>query len=328
MKIVKGPRPIAKQEIQNSFLHLRPEALNDLGINHLFFDVAICRVLYGASLSDYIDYDFISKNHFERNQFVTDHKRLKLWRKFNGHQFDEVFRNKYITYQTYKQFFTREIVSFELVGRADFHQFCANKKSVFLKPIDSSNGIGAKKVELVDAQSGEDLFEKYATTPYLAEEVIDQHRELAEFHPGSVNTIRINTVQTRHGTQILGAALRLGVGDDVVDNYTTGGLITAIDIESGVVFTPGRDVFLNWYAFHPDSKKQIIGFEIPGWDEVKRFAFALATIVPQVRFVGWDIALAKEGEPVLVEGNIHSTFLQVADQVGKLRLYQEALKDW
>lgn len=328
MRFIKDPRPFSRREIQEKFEDLRPEVLRDLGIDRLTLDVAYCWLAYGASLSDYVDYDFVSKNHFERKQFVTDRKRLNLWQKFNGDQFDEVFRNKYLTFKKFKRFYAREMVSFEVVDKADFRRFCAERKGLFLKPIDSCSGIGAKKVALNDTKSMDNLFEMYTRKSYIAETVIEQHDELAEFHCGSVNTIRINTVVTRHGVRILGAALRLGAGEDIVDNYTTGGLITAIDIESGVVFTQGRDVHLNWHVFHPDSKKQIIGFEIPGWSEVKQFSLALAEVIPQARFVGWDIALNKNCQPIMVEGNIHSTFLQVADQVGKLNVYREALKDW
>jgi hypothetical protein len=328
MRLIKDPRPFSRQEIQKKFEDLRPEVLSELGIHRICCDILFCWILYGASLSDYVDYDFVSKNHFERKQFVTDRKRLSLWRKFNGNQFDLIFRNKYLTYQAFRPFYSREVISFDDIDKTDFRKFCAKKKQFFLKPIDSCSGIGAKMVELIDSNRVDELFESYTKTPYLAEEVIEQHEVLAEFHPRSVNTIRINTVVTQHDTRILGAALRLGVGEDIVDNYTTGGLITAIDIDSGVVFTAGRDVRLNWHDFHPDSKKQIIGFEIPGWSRVKKFACALAEVMPQARFIGWDIALAKDGTPVLVEGNIHSTFLQVADQVGKMKLYNEALKDW
>lgn len=328
MRLIKDPRPFTRQTIQKKFAELRPEVLSDLGIRRIYCDIVFCWIVYGASFSDYVDYDFVSKNHFERKQFVTNRKRLSLWRKFNGNQYDLVFRNKYLTYQTFRPFYSREVVSFEIIDKIDFQKFCSNKERLFLKPIDSCSGIGATKVELIDAKGIDDLFEAYTKTPYLAEEAIDQHEEFAEFHPGSVNTIRINTVVTRHGTRILGAALRLGVGEDFVDNYTTGGLITAIDIDNGVVFSPGRDVRLNWHVFHPDSKKQIIGYEIPGWSEVKRFSLALSEVIPQARFIGWDIALAKDGRPVLVEGNIHSTFLQVADQVGKFQQYNEVLKDW
>lgn len=328
MQFIRNPRPFTKTEVQEKFLDLNPVVLEELGIRNLYADALYCWTVFGASLSDYVDYDFVSKNHNERKQFVTENKRLRLWHRFNGTQYDHVFRNKLLTYQTYKPYYARDIISFEMVDKKTFTRFCAHKKGLFLKPIDNCNGNGAKKIELVNEKSVDGIFEKYQKTSYIAEEEIDQHDELAAFHPGSVNTIRMNTVVTRHGIQILGAALRIGVGGDIIDNYTTGGLITAIDIERGVVFTPGRDIRLNWYNFHPDSNKQIVGFEIPCWSEVKQFSCALAEVIPQARFIGWDIAINKSGQPVLIEGNIHSTFLQVADQVGKLKLYSEALKDW
>lgn len=59
---------------------------------------------------------------------------------------------------------------------------------------------------------------------------------------------------------------------------------------------------LTKYESHPVTKTQIVGFKIPYWEEIIKMVTEAAWIVPQVRTVGWDIAVTKSG-PLIIEGN-------------------------
>lgn len=56
------------------------------------------------------------------------------------------------------------------------------------------------------------------------------------------------------------------------------------------------------YENHPITKTLILGFKIPFWDEIVEMITEAAWIVPQVRTVGWDVAVTQEG-PLIIEGN-------------------------
>jgi D-alanine-D-alanine ligase-like ATP-grasp enzyme len=43
-------------------------------------------------------------------------------------------------------------------------------------------------------------------------------------------------------------------------------------------------------------------FQIPFYQEAKKLAVEAATRVPQLRVVGWDVAIQADG-PILIEGN-------------------------
>lgn len=47
---------------------------------------------------------------------------------------------------------------------------------------------------------------------------------------------------------------------------------------------------------------RIMGLKIPYWDEVVLMLSKAAKLVPEVKYVGWDIAITKDG-PCLIEGN-------------------------
>lgn len=74
-----------------------------------------------------------------------------------------------------------------------------------------------------------------------------------------------------------------------------------MDSRTGVVVCAG-DEMGNDYIYHSDTNVKLIGYKIPRWDEAVSTAINLAKQVPDVRYVGWDLALTDNGW-VLIEGN-------------------------
>ena len=56
------------------------------------------------------------------------------------------------------------------------------------------------------------------------------------------------------------------------------------------------------YETHPMTGIQLEGFQVPMFFEACELAKKASKVVPQVRYVGWDIAITPDG-PALVEGN-------------------------
>ena len=117
---------------------------------------------------------------------------------------------------------------------------------------------------------------------------------MSALNPSSVNTIRAITFLKEGTVTLLAAYLRIG-RDGIVDNFCNGGMLTPIDLNTGTLIYPAVDGENIAYDIHPITKKSIIGFKIPQWEEVKAMAIEAAHIVPQVRYVGWDIAISEKG---------------------------------
>jgi len=129
---------------------------------------------------------------------------------------------------------------------------------------------------------------------------------------------------------IMTANLRLGNGEDrFADNFHHNGIAALIDVNNGRVFSKGVDKNLNYYSIHPLSGKEITGFIVPGWEEVIALVLKVALLVPTVGYVGWDLAIGKEGQVMLVEGNAAADpdISQMPDQVGKWPLFREVLAE-
>ena len=119
----------------------------------------------------------------------------------------------------------------------------------------------------------------------------------------SVNTIRVNSLLDKEGNvHLFKAVLRVGIGDSVVDNYNAGGVEYPIDIETGIISSLGFHDNKLQCIYHPLSDKIMPGFNIPYWDKVVFCITEASKQLPLCRFVGWDIAITKDGVE-LIEGN-------------------------
>ena len=168
---------------------------------------------------------------------------------------------------------------------------------------------------VVDASSWQDtekevqgLLEKNPDG-FVAEELIVQCKEMADLNPSSINTVRITTARKLDGTLhiIKRPFIRIGQGGRCVDNGGNGGIIAAIDYETGII-KEAIDEAMNRYIVHPDTGKTILGYQIPRWEEARQLVAQLSDVFTEMRYCGWDLALTDQGW-VMVEANSKGLFI-------------------
>jgi hypothetical protein len=292
----------------------------------VYLDILLSNIRYGASIYNYFTYDFYHKSRKQRKVYITEGQSRRFWYAFNPPKYRDIFREKFLTFEAFKEYFGREVLY--LSNWEDFQkfeEFCHRHKEIFVKPQNASWGRGAKKVQIDCIVNMKELFQECLDNQYIIEEVIIQHPELAEFHPASLNTIRIYTVVTKNSVKIMRAAIKFGNRGIVVDNWSAGGMMAEIDVDTGLIYTSATDKLNQIFEKHPISHKLIKGFQIPYWEEIKEFVYNLALVIPQNRLVGWDIALTDRGKIVLIEGNDHPELYTRTN--GNRQMYEEALSD-
>ena len=143
---------------------------------------------------------------------------------------------------------------------------------------------------------------------YLIQDVVDQHPEVARFHPASLNTIRVWMVRREpERWKMLCAVLRMGIGGITVDNLSAGGIGSPVDVETGRLgvailrgIDPGRGIVLTEYTVHPTTGVRIDGETVPMWDEVVSLCGRTCSVFPFYRFMGLDVGIGAS-RPVIVE---------------------------
>ena len=64
------------------------------------------------------------------------------------------------------------------------------------------------------------------------------------------------------------------------------------------------------YIYHPTTHEKLVGFEIPLWDLVKIEVIKAAHLIPDVQYIGWDVAITDKS-PVIIEGNSYPGVFQI-----------------
>lgn len=88
-----------------------------------------------------------------------------------------------------------------------------------------------------------------------------------------------------------------------MDNFHFKGIEANIDIDTGIINSLGYNASDIEYVYHPLTGKQIIGFKIPNWKNCLNFVEKCARVIPDVRYVGWDVVPLEDGQFALIEGN-------------------------
>lgn len=187
----------------------------------------------------------------------------------------------------------------------EFAEFIETFSRVLIKPVDGWEGEGIRAVNTSDltVEGKKVLFKECQEARTMVEEIITNHPRM-RFGNTSLNTLRVTSMLNGKGEpEIMSCVLRAGVGDSVVDNYCSGGVIYNVDVKEGIVDERGirrdgrRDI-----VRHPGSNIIMLGYEIPRWDEVKEFVKKAHRHVPHLRFIGWDVAITPD-HLELIEGN-------------------------
>ena len=273
---------------------------------------------YHCGFDEYFQLQFPKLSHAGRQEFVTDYERVAVCMPLVDTDMMALFKNKWNTYQALRPFYRRDAIKVdEHTDFSDFDRFTQAHPQFIVKPLEESCGNGVRLLTLSPEIDREDLFRQLQKENVIAEEKIEQRTELAQLHPASVNTIRCATFLKDGEVHILFTFLRIGQKNSVVDNGGAGGLIASIDTETGIVDSPGVTEFGHSALFHPDTHAQILGKQIPCWEEMKETARTLALTIPTQKYISWDLSLTEQGW-VVVEGNCIGQFIgpQISTQRG------------
>ncbi len=140
---------------------------------------------------------------------------------------------------------------------------------------------------------------------FIIQDYVRQHPAMSALFAGSVNTIRVETIDTGGEIIVNSALLRVGTGMSASDNWSTGGLIVGIDMLTGRTNGPARtQLKYGGHTFdkHPDTDAPLSGTEIPHWNEVRQMCERAASQMRPFKMLGWDVAITEEG-PVIIEVN-------------------------
>jgi hypothetical protein len=187
-----------------------------------------------------------------------------------------------------------------------------NSEKIFVKPVDGEGGNG-----IYIFTRGEDglfrtkdnilldhiFLKEIRNRDFIIQSGVNQNEYLSKMYPSSVNTFRIATENLNGKARIICGTLRIGKHGKEVDNGSQGGLVLGIKTDSGTALDFAITEQGKKYYEHPDTGFKFKDLTVPNWEEVKKFTVSSAEKLATYTYLGWDIALSKEG-PLAIETNM------------------------
>ena len=274
-------------------------------MKRLFMEYKYYSNKYGASMVDFFLYRLYLKSEYEVSRYMTEQRRIELYDAADDKAYIHVMGDKKDFYHFYGEYMQKNVgFSMSDEDYEHFRDVCDGQDYIIIKPADGQRGMGVEKVWVGDDTSMCDVWEKCLKNHLVFERVLLNDASLREFHPCSLNTIRVSTVlDKKNNVHIMTAVLRTGTGSNVVDNGHSGGVYAAIDVMSGVICSYGYNSQGRSFIKHPDSGKIFLGYEIPCWKELTKLVSIIAKKEPHLRYIGWDFVLDENRNWVLLEGN-------------------------
>ena len=186
---------------------------------------------------------------------------------------------------------------------------------LFMKPSNEQEAVGAKVVEVVDDPDLQRAVTK--AEDWVVQKKLRNCDFLREYFPENppLCGVRITTVMTKEGPEVLESWIRVGAKDAVADcPFSAGGCEFAIFSETGEVWQGSDEKHMKDgdSSLEPSvtvangATRAIKGVRIPWWEEsVAMCKKAHVTMAKEAFTIGWDVAHTPDG-PLMVEANLIS----------------------
>ena len=323
------------EHIKTNFSRLKKVAKrSDKSIFVILKDFLALKSKKMISFQEYSNYRLANRHLEFRETFLSYAKAETFWEILNPKKYASLARDKYIGHclletlgiptSTLIAYYNPEGASKTKKLVFDYEQLsdilrASGYKTFVIKPAtDSAHGEGVIICrELI--QSGTEfiirrtdgskiyLRQLLGRIPLLFETLISQTEEFATFNKSSLNTIRIMTaLYPDHSVRVFAGFLKIGRGGSDVDNAGSGGNVDCgVNVETGQLYNPVQ--FNSWEDIikiqeHPDSRTKLDGYYIKDWAKIKERLQSFQGLIPQLKTIGWDVAITDNG-PVIVEIN-------------------------
>lgn len=278
---------------------------NNKSASYVKRDMILNFIKYGIGYTDYLKGDYINLTKEQKKTFLTTKSYYKMLKYLNSETYIATMSDKLVFNKIFKDYLGREFIDLRTTSLDEFKKFIKGKKHVFAKPPISFGGHGIEKITVSEIKDVEDLYKSLKKKKLnLIEEEIIQHKELDKLNPYAVNSFRIVTLVKDNKSYIVGNALRINIDDAIAIGCSDAYMRLN---EDGTISSRVVDDLANVYEEHPMAKIKFDTVKVPFVKEAYEMALKAALVVPEMRYIGWDIAITPKG-PVIMEGNEYPSY--------------------
>lgn len=286
---------------------------------------------YKIGYTDYFKSNYINLTTKQKEDFVTSKNFFNILAYLNPREYRILTKDKLVFNRLLKDYLKRDYLDVRSATEKDLKQFIKGKEYVFAKPNTDFGGHNIEKVKVKDIKDIKKFKEKLLKNKqYLLEDAIKQSKEVDKINPNAVNTFRIITLYKDGKAHILANSFRISLDDNPAiqcwDAYMRldedGRPLCKFIDDAGKIFDTHP---LTGFDFNSIKK-------IPYVKESYEMVKEAALLIPEIRYIGWDVAITDEG-PVVIEGNEYPSYgliqnyLLNKDNPGHLKQIKEVLGD-
>ncbi len=260
---------------------------------------------YNISILEYYQFRFFEKSHEEKLAWAGTGFMYEYQKVMNPPSKRNILDDKREFYKYYNEYFVHYVFSLKDLedNFVNTDNLYKSSKLVF-KVSDGKCGVSVKIVESSKIDKTEIVSFMKKKGFDMVETFIQQHEDLNSLSPSAVNTVRIFTqLNAMNEVEILGCRQRISINCPV-DNMAAGNIAAPIEDATGIIIGPGvySDITKQNEHVHPVTGVNILGFQVPFWNETIALVKEATLLYPQNRSIGWDVVITENG-PGLIEGN-------------------------
>ncbi len=325
MSIIDRIKEIDRPRMK-AMLHHAAKANNRsyLGVALDFFWDALTR---GSGYVDYVKGNYAALSRKERADYLNQQDYAALVRSLNTRGYTMIFHDKIVFNRIFRKQIGRDFIDLREVGFAGFCEFVKGKETVFAKRHADFGGHGIEKVTVTDDLRS--LYDKaMAGEQYLIEDTLIQHPDLNAVNPKAVNNVRLVTLLKDGEATVLFKTLRINAGQE--DVISCDDIWMTLDDDGHILGNVVNDA-MKVFDKHPTTGYNFANLQVPHMDKAIELVKSAARLIPEMRYVGWDVAITTDGAAI-IEGNnfpsigLHQNYLlNDGLPIGKGKVIRELL---
>ena len=198
--------------------------------------------------------------------------------------------------------------NFELLTQEEAIGLCLKEEEIVIKPsLDSAR---AKNVGVFSNKTKNDFVRDIVDymgklkKDFVIQAFFKQHEGLAALNPDSVNTVRVYSLLWNNQVRVLHAVVRIGTKGIRVDNLAASNCV-ACNINSKGVFDEFACDFAGKRCSVLPTGVTLKDYPIPSYDAIVDMVKHAHCRIPHFRMIGWDTTVDIDGNPIVVEANMH-----------------------
>ena len=179
-----------------------------------------------------------------------------------------------------------------------------------------------------DVESGKDIeqiLNKYKKN-YIIQQIVKNSRVLNDLYLNSLNTFRIITYIVNGKINTAPVSLRIGAGDNKIDNIHKGGLVVGVNFDGTLkkyAYQLGYGDNSVKFAEHPDTGVIFENYYVGDIQKMISAAVKLHEITPQLGIISWDLTFDENNNVVLIEANCKEQSVWFPQIVNECSLFGE-----